>query len=498
VGGPSDNNPGSAIGAAWVYTRSGGVWTQQGSKLVGTGNVGPAGQGRAVALSSDGNTAIVGGPDSDAGAAWVYTRSGNVWTQQGSKLVGTGVLGGQALQGISVALSADGNTAILGGPFDNNDTGAAWVFTRSNGVWTQQGGKLVGTGAVVAEQGISVALSADGNTAIVGGPLDNNDTGAAWVYTRSGGVWTQQGSKLVGTGAAGNAWQGISVALSGDSNTAIVGGPSDNNPGSAIGAAWVYTRSGGVWTQQGSKLVGTGNVGPAGQGRAVALSSDGNTAIVGGSADNNETGAAWVYTRSGNVWTQQGGKLVGADAAGHAHQYSVSLSADGNTTIVGGPGDNSNTGAAWVFVQPLSLQVTPTTNIVAAGNPGGPFAPSSFHFQLSATAGSIDYSISGFPNWLTPSSTSGTASTGTTVTFTVNATANSLAAGTYGPTTVTFTNSDTGRGTTTVTATLTVNPPALLVTPATQHCRIRPAWRSILAFIVPLTFDVDGQESSEV
>jgi hypothetical protein len=67
--------------------------------------------------------------------------------------------------------------------------------------FTQQGPKLVGTGAVnsplPAEQGISVALSADGNTAIVGGHVDNSGTGAAWVYTRSGGVWSQQGSKLV-------------------------------------------------------------------------------------------------------------------------------------------------------------------------------------------------------------------------------------------------------------------------------------------------------------
>jgi hypothetical protein len=114
------------------------------------------------------------------------------------------------------------------------------------------------------------------------------------------------------------------------------------------------------------------------------------------------------------------------------------------------------------------LQVTPTTDMVAAGNPGGPFTPSSFLYQLSATAGSINYSISGYPNWLTPSATSGTGSTATTVTFTVNSNANSLSVGTYGPTSITFTNSDTGQRTTTVTATLTVNPPALQVTPATN------------------------------
>src|SRR5262245_62155207 len=313
-------------------------FTQQ-AKLVGTGTVGDTNQGTSVALSSDGNTAIMGGPldNSGVGAAWVFTRSGGVWTQQ-SKLVGTDAVG-HVSQGSSVALSSDGNTAIMGGPLDNSGVGAAWVFTRSGGVWTQQS-KLVGTGAVgTAQQGDSVALSSDGNTAIVGGPADNAAAGAAWVVTRSGGVWTQQ-SKLVGTGAVGTAQQGDSVALSSDGNTAIMGGPFDN---SGAGATWVFTRSGGVWTQQ-SKVVA---VGTAQQGNAVALSSDGNTAIVGGPSDNSLAGAAWVFTRSGGVWTQQS-KQVGTGAVGAAQQgSSVALSSDGNTAIVGGSFDNS-TGAAWV------------------------------------------------------------------------------------------------------------------------------------------------------
>jgi hypothetical protein len=364
VGGPQDN---SDLGAAWVFTRSAGVWSQQ-AKLVGTGAVTPSAQGSSVALSADGNTAIVGGygDNSGVGAAWVFTRSAGVWTPQGGKLVGNGAVGG-SLQGFSVALSADGNTAIVGGPQDSIDTGAAWVFSRSAGVWTSQGGKLVGSGAVGANvyQGTSVALSADGNTAIVGGPSDdyNIETatrpGAAWVFTRSGGVWTQQGSKLVGTGAAaGGASQGTSVTLSADGNTAIVGGPSDK---SNLGAAWAFTRSGGVWTQQGSKLVGTGAAGPnVNQGTSVALAGDGNTAIVGGIEDNLQTGALWVFARSGGVWTQQGSKLVGAGAVGGAEQgFSVALSGDSNTAIVGGPFDNSNAGAAWVFV-PHKLAATPT------------------------------------------------------------------------------------------------------------------------------------------
>ncbi len=326
-------------------------FVQQGGKLIGTGATGygpvpiPAPlEGFAVGVSADGNTAIVGGFNDGytsgaggLGAAWMYTRSGGEWAQQGSKLVGSDS-SANADQGQSVALSGDGNTAIMGGANDSGGPGAAWVFTQSGGVWTQQGNKLVGTGAAgAANQGTSVALSSDGNTAIVGGANDSGGVGAAWVFTRSGGVWTQQGGKLVGTGAAGNANQGQSAALSGDGSTAIVGGYNDDGGG---GAAWVYRKSGGVWTQQGSKLVGTGAIGNADQGFSVALASDGNTAIVGGPADSGGVGAVWVYTFSGGAWTQQS-KLVGTGAAGAANQgNSVALSADGNTALAGGPCDN--------------------------------------------------------------------------------------------------------------------------------------------------------------
>jgi hypothetical protein len=364
MGGPGPNNADrdrspfvGPVGAAWVFTRSGGIWTQQGNKLVGTTNEYGGGlwsQGASVALSGDGNTAIVGGPSDNrtTGAAWVFTRSSGGWTQQGNKLVGTGASASEPPlplgQGMSVALSADGNTAIVGGWRAE----AAWVFTRSGGVWTQQGKKLVGAGAVgSARQGMSVALSADGNTAIVGGWSDNSKTGAAWVFTRRGGVWTQQGNKLVGVGAVGGARQGVSVALSADGNTAIVGGPGDNPWDQSVpfglgaaGAAWVFTRSGGVWTQQGNKLVGVGAVGSARQGMSVALSADGNTAVVGGWSDNSRAGTAWVFSRSGGVWTQQGNKLIEGSAA-----PSVALSADGSIVMVGGSNYNWGAGAAWVF-----------------------------------------------------------------------------------------------------------------------------------------------------
>jgi len=361
VGGYGDN---SGVGAAWIWTRSGGVWTQQSNKLVGSGAAGNASQGVSVSLSADGNTAIVGGPldDSYTGAAWIWTRSGGVWTQQGNKLVGSGAaVGSQVQQGSSVSLSSDGNTAIVGGPGDNSFAGAAWVWTRSGGVWTQQGNKLVGSFALgpSAQRGVSVSLSSDGNTAVVGGDFDGAGPGAAWVWTRSGGVWTQQGNKLVGSGAAGNAFQGWAVSLSSDGNTAFVGGYRDN---SFAGAAWGWTRSGGVWTQQGNKLVGSGAAGNASQGVSVSLAGDGNTAIIGGSQDNGLAGAAWVWTRSGGVWTQRGTKLVGSGAAGNASQgVSVSISADSQTAIVGGSDDNGGAGAAWVFAfAPSNPAVIPT------------------------------------------------------------------------------------------------------------------------------------------
>ncbi|HKC23429.1 MAG TPA: hypothetical protein VKF32_01735, partial [Thermoanaerobaculia bacterium] len=201
---------------------------------------------------------------------------------QGPKLVGNGAVGSPE-QGISVALSADGNTAIVGGSYDDSRVGAAWVFTRSAGTWTQQGTKLVGSStSAVRDQGYSVALSSDGSTAILGGVSDDSGTGAAWVFTRSAGIWTQQGGKLVGTGAVGHANQGWSVAVSSDGSNAIVGGGSDD---SGVGAAWVFTRSAGIWSQQGVKLGGQDRVGAPAQGRSVALSSDGSTAIVGGPLD---------------------------------------------------------------------------------------------------------------------------------------------------------------------------------------------------------------------
>jgi hypothetical protein len=326
-------------------------FVQQGTKLTGGGETGAGGFGFSVALSADGDTALIGGPsDNGVGAAWAFTRSGGVWTQQGTKLTANDETGSGGF-GRTVALSADGNTALIGGQADNGNVGAAWAFTRSGGVWTQQGAKLTAndeTGA--ARFSVGVALSADGNTALIGGESDNGNVGAAWVFTRSGGVWTQQGTKLTGGGEISFGRFGASVALSADGNTALIGGWSDNGN---VGAAWVFTRSSGVWTQQGAKLTGNDETGGGHFGFSVALSADGDTALIGGRADNGAVGAAWVFTRSSGVWAQQGTKLTASGETGTAEfGQSVALSADGDTALIGGEADNSFVGAAWAFGAP--------------------------------------------------------------------------------------------------------------------------------------------------
>ena len=405
VGGPFDN---SGAGAAWIYTRSGGIWTEQ-QKLTASDANGAAELGWSVALSANGNTAIVGGPGDNGsiGAAWVFTRNGSTWSQQGAKLAGADTVG-NAEQGYSVALSSDGNTAIFGGWADNNSLGAVWVFTRSSSVWSQQGAKLGGndaSGSTDIQQGFSVALSQDGATAIFGGPGDNDGVGAAWVFTLSAGTWTQQGSKLVG--ANGNtSQQGFSVALGSAGNTALVGGPGEETSGTdtidgqqvtvamSKGAVWVFTRSGGTWSQQGDKLIGTsGFKSNPGQGFSVALAGSGNTALLGGPTDNANTGAAWVFARSGGTWNQQGDKLVGPGAVGAASQgTSVAMSGSGSIAIAGATRDQNETGAAWVFT--LTASVAHDFNADGRGdilwrNIGGDAT-----IWLIATSGGIQSSVS--------------------------------------------------------------------------------------------------------
>ncbi len=350
----------------------------QEEKLSAEGEEGEGHLGERVALSSDGNTALVGAPRANGsiGAAFVFTRTGSVWKQQGPPLKGSESVGASFF-GYSVALSANGNTAMIGGPLDNTGAGAAWTYTRSGSTWTQQGAKLTASEEVNAQAnfGTSVALSGEGNIALVGARAETVsstiDAGAVWAYARSGEKWSQQGPKITPkgeccSGAEGGEF-GFSIALSAEGNTALIAAPieeeEENRGAGERGSVYAFTRSGESWSQQGSKIIPTGEIGEGQFGESVALSSDGNTALVGAPWDNNAhgfgpgTGAAWFFTRAGKKWSQQGEKLTGGGESGREAQFgkSVALSSNGQLALIGGPWDTQaeenlpGIGAAWEF-----------------------------------------------------------------------------------------------------------------------------------------------------
>ena len=221
------------------------------------------------------------------------------------------------------------------------------AFTRSGETWTQQGSKLTGTGETgEGGFGTSVALSGEGTTALIGAPNDNG-VGAAFPFVLSEeGTWSQQGSKLTGTGAVKFPEFGTSVALSDDGNTALIGAPSDNGE---VGAAWAFTRAGESWSQQGSKLLASDEVGGGRFGESVALSSNGNAGIIGGSGDHGESGAVWAFARSGESWVQAEPKLLGGTGAEEEVGDSVAVSANGTTVLAGARFSHAGAGAAYVY-----------------------------------------------------------------------------------------------------------------------------------------------------
>jgi FG-GAP repeat len=354
VGGYGDK---AETGAAWVFTRSGSRW-KQGPKLTAKGEspkslpgFGFGKFGYSVALSARGDTALISGFGVEA--VWVFTRSGSTW-KQGQKLVKSKQgPQGPTLQegfGVSVGLSADGKVALIGGSGDDNPSGAAYVFRRSGSIWARQGPALFAKGAVGSPHlGDALALSGDGETAAIGGPIDAGARGAVWVFTRSGSGWVQQGPKLTATDERGLAQFGSSVALSADGNTALIGGYQDDN---GAGAAWVFTRSGSTWKQDPKLTIAKGESPTGLFGFRTALSANGKVAVISAPGDHGGVGAAWVFTRSGSTWRQQGPKLGPAGASGMtSFGYGLALAPNGTTALIGGPADNGGAGAVWVKVE---------------------------------------------------------------------------------------------------------------------------------------------------
>ena len=270
---------------------------------------------------------------SDAGA--VYPVTVDPWVQQ-QRLTASDGAAGDAF-GISAAV--DGDTAVIGA---FNKTvggkavrGAAYVFVRSGTTWTQQQELTASDGAANDSFGISVAVS--GDTAVVGAYVRALGTslavGAAYVFVRNGTLWSQQ-QILTASDASTNDYFGNSVAVSG--NTAVIGAYRKSVNGNAQqGAAYVFTRSGALWTQQ-QEITSIDGAALDTFGWSVDV--DGDTAIFGAVSKtvgaNIGQGSAYVYTRSGTVWSLQHELtadasesdarrlgLVGVDQQGHGRDW---------------------------------------------------------------------------------------------------------------------------------------------------------------------------------
>jgi hypothetical protein len=174
------------------------------------------------------------------------------------------------------------------------------------------------------------------------------------MFTTSGATWTQRAELTASDGVAGDGF-GASVALSSDGSLAVVGAIGKTvNGNQAQGAAYVFSGNGSIWTQQ-AELTASDGAEKDLFGYSVALSSDGRTALVGAYwktiNGNLQQGAAYVFTASGTSWTQDD-ELTPSDAPGF-FGFSVSLSSDGRTALVGAWGTTVNgtqaQGAAYVF-----------------------------------------------------------------------------------------------------------------------------------------------------
>ncbi|MBI5531642.1 MAG: FG-GAP repeat protein [Deltaproteobacteria bacterium] len=306
-------------GAAYVFVRSGNTWTEQ-AKLTPSGAI-DGSFGDTVSIS--GETAIVGAYlQGVIGAAYVFVRNGNTWSQQ-AKLSppDAGMFGS--------AVSIEGDTALIGAYSTDNAAGAAYVFVRNGTNWSQQAKLTASDG--VANQKFGTAAGLSGDTAVVSVAFKG-----AYVFVRNGTNWYQQ-AKLTPNDPLAE-YFAYSVAVSGDRT--IVGAPWTDGDS---GAAYVFERVGTTWTQH-AKLTAADGDDSDRFGHAVAISGD--TAVVG--ARTKGAGAAYVFKRDATNWTEQA-KLTASDGMdGDQFGYAVCLSS--NTVVVGAIGADSTVGAAYVFL----------------------------------------------------------------------------------------------------------------------------------------------------
>ncbi|MHC4976809.1 MAG: FG-GAP repeat protein, partial [Planctomycetota bacterium] len=350
-----DDSGGSDQGSSYVFTRAGTMWTQQARLMDSDGGTNDF-FGAGVAL--EGDTALIGASgDTDAGgigqgSAHVIERLGSVWVGPELKVFASDAAAGDRF---GHTLVLDGDTALIGAYFDDDagaNSGSAYVFVRTGTTWLEQA-KLVASDAAAGDNfGVSVAL--DGDTALVGAHNDDDlggaDQGSAYVFVRTGTTWTEQ-AKLTASDAFTSDNFGRSVAI--DNDTALVGSYFDTDGLSNIGSAYVFTRTGTTWTEQ-DKLVASDADTSDNFGISAAL--DGDTALIGSFNDDDaglSSGSAYVFVRSGTTWNEQA-KLVASDAAAD-DQFGISVAIDVDTALIGAYDDDDvgglDQGSAYVFVR---------------------------------------------------------------------------------------------------------------------------------------------------
>lgn len=335
IGAPEeDNAAGSSAGAAYVYRRAAGVWSQE-QKLTPLDANGGDDFGFSVAVLAD--IIVVGAPRDDdlggsSGSAYVFRFDGSTWTQQAKLLAADGGTNDRFGQAVSI----NNGAIVVGAPQEDsvqNNAGAAYVFRNSGSNWPPEQKLTAPDLDDFAQFGRSVAI--DGDTAIVGAwqaePAGTFLVGAAYVFRRSGVTWTLE-QKLTASNAADFRWFGVSVAISGDD--ALVGAFGDRaNDLSESGGAYFFERVGGVWNETQNVHASDAEANDR-FGWSVAL--QGENAVIGASA----AAEAYWFTRNGGVWAQQAG-LESADPGLDA-SFGQAVAIDGSDVVVGDPFGGGN------------------------------------------------------------------------------------------------------------------------------------------------------------
>ena len=318
---------------------------------------GATGDQLGLSVAVNGNTAVLGAPfddpgtTTDAGAAYVFVRSGTVWSEEAT-LVASDAADGDNF-GISVAIYGD--TIVVGSEFDDApevQRGSAYVFVRSGTTWTQQAKLLAGDGEGFDHFGKAVAIS--GDTIVVGARSDDVDgigsnVGSAYVFVRGGSNWTQQ-AMLVPGDAAGTDRFGEAVDIDGDS--AVIGATVHGHGISQSGSAYVFVRSGTAWTEQAELRASDSGSGHR-LGNAASISGD--TVVVGAELADNigglGAGSAYVFVRTGTTWNEQA-QLIASDAGG-GDAFGSGVAVNGHTILIGSKKEDGpfNSGALYVFVR---------------------------------------------------------------------------------------------------------------------------------------------------